>query len=491
MNNRIRNRSLALRVMTADDAAGFVQAGDTVGVSGFRTGCAKVVPVAIAKRAKKHGFKINLLSGASIGVNVDHALAEADALFRRMPFQQDPALRRAINAGSIRFSDPHLSDLPRQLLDGDLGVVDVAIIEAIAINDDGSIVPSMSVGCSPTFVSLARKVIVEINMAQPLALEGIHEIPAYTGAKRAVQQVDERIGRSAIACAPNKIVAIVITHEPDPGLGAPESDADTSRIAQHLIDLFSHEVAVGHLSPNLLPLEVGVGAVSNAVLRGFANSPFSNLTMYSEVIQDAAFELIECGKLRFASASAIVLSPEKQAFVLAHFDDYADKIVLRPQEVSNSPETIRFLDLIAINTALEADIYGNVNSTHINGTHMLNGIGGAGDFARNARLAIFVTKSVAKDGNISSIVPMVTHVDHTEHDVDVIITEQGAADLRGLSPRERAQLVVDRCVHPKFRPQMQAYFDRACLKGGHTPHLLGEAFAWHERFTETGSMLAA
>jgi succinyl-CoA:acetate CoA-transferase len=213
--------------------------------------------------------------------------------------------------------------------------------------------------------------------------------------------------------------------------------------------------------------------------------------MYSEVIQDAAFELIECGKLRFASASAIVLSPEKQAFVLAHFDDYADKIVLRPQEVSNSPETIRFLDLIAINTALEADIYGNVNSTHINGTHMLNGIGGAGDFARNARLAIFVTKSVAKDGNISSIVPMVTHVDHTEHDVDVIITEQGAADLRGLSPRERAQLVVDRCVHPKFRPQMQAYFDRACLKGGHTPHLLGEAFAWHERFTETGSMLAA
>ena len=63
---------------------------------------------------------------------------------------------------------------------------------------------------------------------------------------------------------------------------------------------------------------------------------------------------------------------------------------------------------------------------------MMNGIGGSGDFARNARLAIFVTKSVAKGGDISSIVPFVSHVDHTEHDVDVIVTEQGYADLRGL-----------------------------------------------------------
>ncbi|TKI78799.1 acetyl-CoA hydrolase, partial [Bacillus wiedmannii] len=103
------------------------------------------------------------------------------------------------------------------------------------------------------------------------------------------------------------------------------------------------------------------------------------------------------------------------------------------------------------NTALELDIYGNVNSTHVLGTKMMNGIGGSGDFARNARLAIFVTKSIAKGGNISSIVPFVSHVDHTEHDVDVIVTEQGYADLRGLAPRERVELIIENCVHPMYR----------------------------------------
>ena len=475
--------------MTADEAAYFVQAGNTVAVSGFRVGTAKVVPLAIAEHAASQHFQISLISGASIGINVDSALTFADALSRRMPFQQDPSLRHVINAGHIMFSDPHLSDLPRQLLDGDLGNIDVAIIEAIAINEDGSIVPSLSVGCSPTFVKMAKKVIVEINLAQPLSLEGIHEIPTECGDKHTVRTVDERIGLTAIPCPLEKIVGIVITDEVDVGVVSPPPDRETDAVAHHLIELFKREVAAGHLTNSLKPIEIGVGAVSNAVMRGLASSPFKNLTMYSEVIQDAAFELLESGKLRFASASALVLSPNLQAEIMPHLADYRDRIVLRPQDVSNSPETIRALDLICINTALESDIYGNVNSTHVNGSHMMNGIGGAGDFARNARLSIFVLKSIAKHGAISSIVPMVTHVDHTEHDVDIIVTEQGLADLRGLAPRERAQAIIDNCVHPDYRMQMQDYFERACRKGGHTPHMLGEAFAWHERCEKTGSMM--
>src|SRR5690625_5970183 len=80
---------------------------------------------------------------------------------------------------------------------------------------------------------------------------------------------------------------------------------------------------------------------------------------------------------------------------------------------------------------------------------MMNGIGGSGDFARNARLAIFVTKSLAKGGDISSIVPFVTHVDHTEHDVDVIVTEQGYADIRGLAPVQRAEKIIENCVQDR------------------------------------------
>ncbi len=150
---------------------------------------------------------------------------------------------------------------------------------------------------------------------------------------------------------------------------------------------------------------------------------------------------------------------------------------------------IRRLGVIGINTALEADIYGNVNSTHVMGSSMMNGIGGSGDFARNAHLAIFVTKSVAKEGAISSIVPMVTHVDHNEHDVDILVTEQGLADLRGLAPRERAQVVINNCVHPEYRGLAQDYYRDALKRGGHTPHLMEQAFAWHLAYQRDGSML--
>jgi Acetyl-CoA hydrolase/transferase C-terminal domain len=69
----------------------------------------------------------------------------------------------------------------------------------------------------------------------------------------------------------------------------------------------------------------------------------------------------------------------------------------------------------------------------------MNGFGGSGDFARNAYLSIFIVPSTAKGGSISTIVPMVTHVDHIEHDVQIIVTEHGLADLRGSSPNSAPQ----------------------------------------------------
>ena len=144
-----------------------------------------------------------------------------------------------------------------------------------------------------------------------------------------------------------------------------------------------------------------------------------------------------------------------------------------------------------MNTAIECDIYGNVNSTHIMGTKMMNGIGGSGDFARNAYLTVFFTVSTAKDGKISSIVPMCSHIDHTEHDVDIIVTEQGLADLRGLSPRKRALAIIENCAHPDYKPMLLDYYNRALekTKNAHTPHILEEALSWHERFQATGTMM--
>jgi succinyl-CoA:acetate CoA-transferase len=143
-----------------------------------------------------------------------------------------------------------------------------------------------------------------------------------------------------------------------------------------------------------------------------------------------------------------------------------------------------------MNAMIEADIYGHVNSTHLMGSAIMNGIGGSGDFARNAYLSMFMTPSVAKNGAISCIVPMASHVDHTEHDVQIIVTEQGLADLRGSSPSQRARIVIDRCAHPDYRDALDDYLARAKkgAAGQHTPHLLDEALSWHSRYLKTGTM---
>lgn len=157
--------------------------------------------------------------------------------------------------------------------------------------------------------------------------------------------------------------------------------------------------------------------------------------------------------------------------------------------VSNSPEIVRRLGLIAMNTALEADIFGNVNSTHVLGTKMMNGIGGSADFCRNAYLSIFSCPSIQKGGKISTIVPMVSHLDHSEHSVKILATEQGVADLRGKDPRQRAETIIENCVHPMYKELMWDYLKLS--KGGHTPHTLKAAFALHHAFSEKGDMLEA
>jgi succinyl-CoA:acetate CoA-transferase len=355
-------------------------------------------------------------------------------------------------------------------------------------------VPTTSIGNSASLAILANKVIVEINLAQPLGLDGLHDI--YIPSKRPTRApiplmaCDSRIGSPYIEIPPEKIAAIVVTDTVDSTSSVVPSDDDTKAIAGHLIALLESEVAKGRLNLSLQPLQAGVGSIANSVLRGLADGPFQNLSMYSEVLQDSTFDLFDAGKLNFASASSFSLSAPYASRIHTDFDRYKDKLVLRTQEISNHPEVIRRLGIIGINTALEFDIYGNVNSTHVDGTMMMNGIGGSGDFARNAYLSIFVTKSLAKDGAISSVVPMVSHVDHTEHDVDILVTEVGLADLRGLAPRERARVIIDNCVHPSYRAQMDDYFTRASQRGGHTPHILEEAFSWHTRRQQTGSMKA-
>ncbi len=501
--DRIRNAALRARLTTPEQAATLIQPGQTVAMSGFTgSGYPKAVPTALAARMEqRHAagerFQIRLLTGASTAPELDGALARVDGIALRLPFQSDPDARQRINDGTLPYIDAHLSHVAQHAWFGFYGDIDVAVVEAVAIREDGGIVPSTSVGNSKTWLDLARKVIVEVNTWQPPELEGMHDIYYGTALPPQrlpipLQQGDDRIGETALRVDPEKIAAVVLTHAPDRNSPFSPADANSQRIAAHLIEFLQHEVAKGRLPRNLLPLQSGVGNIPNAVLAGLASSGFRDLGAFTEVIQDGMLDLLRDGVLRYASCTGFALSPAANEAFKRDIARYRDKIILRTQEISNHPELVRRLGCIGMNGMVEVDLYGNINSTHIMGSRMQNGIGGSGDFARNGFLSVFMSPSTARGGSISSIVPMVSHVDHTEHDVSIVVTEQGLADLRGLSPKQRARVLIDRCAHPDYRDALQDYFARACRDsyGKHTPHLLPEALSWHQRWLDTGSMHA-
>lgn len=489
-------------MMTAEDAAALIGSGATVGMSGFTgSGYPKAVPLALAARIEaehKAGnpFRLRIWTGASTGPELDGALARVDGIELRLPYNSDPIAREKINRGEMEYFDMHLSQVAPMAWQGFLGPLDTAVIEVTGIRPDGSLIPSSSVGNNKTWLDRARQVILEVNRWQNPALDGMHDI--YYGTALPPNRVpiplirtDDRIGQPYLQCDPDKIVAIVETDAPDRNLPFSAPDEAARSIAGHLIEFFRHEVAKGRLPQSLLPLQSGVGNIANAVLSGLLDSPFENLTAYTEVIQDGMLDLLAAGKLRVASATAFSLSPEAAASLNDNMADFRDKMILRPQEISNHPELIRRLGCLAMNGLIEADIYGAVNSTHVMGSRIQNGIGGSGDFARNAFVSIFMTPSTAKGGKISAIVPQCSHVDHITQDVQVIVTEQGLADLRGLSPKQRAELIIAKCAHPAYRPALEDYYRRA-KKGSYgqqSPSLPGEALSWHQRFIETGSML--
>jgi succinyl-CoA:acetate CoA-transferase len=500
---RIGCERLRSKVMSAADAASLIDSGTTVGMSGFTgSGYPKSVPLALAARieaahAAGDPFRLRVWTGASTGPELDGALAKADGIEFRLPYNSDPIAREKINRGEMEYFDMHLSQVAPMAWQGFLGPLDTAVVEISGIRPDGSLIPSSSIGNNKTWLDRADKVILELNHWQSADLEGMHDI--YYGTALPphrvpipLERADDRIGETAFRCDPDKIVAIVETDAPDRNLPFTPPDDNARAIAGHLLEFFTHEVAKGRLPASLLPIQSGVGNIANAVLTGLVDSPFNDMTAFTEVIQDGMLDLLDAGKLRMASATAFSLSPEAAARLNADMKRYRDRMILRPQEISNHPELIRRLGCLAMNGLIEADIYGNVNSTHIMGSRIQNGIGGSGDFARNAYVSIFMTPSTAKGGKISAIVPQASHVDHISQDVQVLVTEQGLADLRGLSPKQRARLIIENCAHPAYRPALQDYYARA-LKGSYglqTPVLPSEALSWHQRYIETGSMLA-
>ena len=488
---------MSLKFITAEEAAAFVNNDDNVGFSGFTpAGCPKSVPEAIAKRAaeehaKGNPFQIGMFTGASTGDRLDGELARANAIKFRTPYQSNKDLRSALNAHKAQYYDMHLSELAQSLRYGFLGKINVAVIEAADVTEDGEIVPTCGVGITPTICRLADKIIVELNHKHPKAIRGMHDIyepldPPYRR-EIPVYSPSDRIGLPYVKVDPSKIVGVVETENANEGGAFAPLDDVTNAIGNNVAMFLAGELKAGRIPEGFLPMQSGVGNVANAVLAAIGeNKEIPAFNVYTEVIQDAVISLMKEGRVKFASGCSLSVSNDVIREIYANLDFFKDKILLRPQEISNNPEVARRLGLITINTALEADIFGNINSTHVSGTKMMNGIGGSGDFTRSAYLSIFTTPSTAKDGKISAFVPMVSHVDHNEHSVKVIITEYGVADLRGKSPVQRAEAIINNCVHPDYRPLLTEYMNMGIK--GHTPQNLKCSFAFHEELAASGDM---
>ncbi|MDR1336967.1 MAG: acetyl-CoA hydrolase/transferase family protein [Tannerella sp.] len=488
---------MALKFITAEEAATFVNHGDSVGFSGFTpSGCPKIIPQAIAVRAeaehaKGNPFQIGIFTGASTGDRIDGALARADAVKFRSPYQSSKDLRASLNARKAQYFDLHLSTLAQDLRYGFFGKLNVAVIEAADVTEDGEILLTDAVGNSPTFCRMADRILVELNHFHPEEIRGMHdlyepedppyrrEIPVYTPS--------DRIGSPVLKVDPAKIAGVVDTTTPPDGSTFTPLDDVTLDIGRNVAAFLVSEMKAGRIPAPFLPLQSGVGNIANAVLGCMGeNEGIPPFSIYTEVIQDAVIKLMKQGRVKFVSGCSLTLSTEALNEVYSNLDFYRDKLLLRPQEISNNPEIVRRLGLITINTALEVDIFGNINSTHVSGTRMMNGIGGSGDFTRGAYLSVFTTPSTAKNGKISAIVPMVSHTDHSEHSVKVIVSEYGVADLRGTSPVQRARLIIDHCAHPDYRPLLHEYLNRGVA--GHTPQDLKACFAFHRALADKGDM---
>jgi acetyl-CoA hydrolase len=483
--------------LSPEQAAALIPNEATIGFSGFTpAGAAKAIPTALAQRARsEHAagrpFQVGVVTGASTGDSLDGELARAEAIAWRTPYQSNKHLRQAINTGKTRFFDMHLSTLPQAVRYGFLGCFDWAVVEAADVTDDGRIIPTTSVGASPTFCTVADKILVELNRFHPRSLQGLHDIyePGDPPHRQPIPLVNcaDRIGTPWIQVDPSRIMGVVETNLPDEVGGFDPADETTNRIGENVADFLAGELRERRIPPGFLPLQSGVGNIANAVLAALGSHPdIPPFEMFSEVIQDSVIALIRQDKCRFVTGTSLTVSPPVLREIYDDLEFFKSRILLRPQEITNNPEMVRRLGIITINTAIEVDLFGNVNSTHVMGSSMMNGIGGSGDFTRNGYISIFTCPSLAKGGKISPIVPLVSHMDHSEHSVQVVVTEQGVADLRAKTPHERANLIVDHCAHPDFRAELHAYFDH--LDKGHVPQSLASAFAMHEQFLRTGDM---
>lgn len=479
-------------VVTAGEAAASIQDGATVAMSGWAmAGYPKAVPDALAQRKRDgENFRIHLLTGANVPW-LDETLASAETLARRTPMCASRTLASQVNRGTVRYVEQQMCKMPRLLRSGCFGPIDVTVVEALGFDEDKNLIPTSSIGMVHYLLDSAREIIVEINRAQPSELANLHDlhVPAPPPNTKPIPltRVNQRIGTRGIPVDTAKIRFVVESDRPERMGADPKGTETTRRMAEHLFNFL--EIEYRNYPTGLPPIQTGFGSIADSIVEAFRQSDFRNLEFFCGGITEPVMELLASGRASALSTGGLGMSDRVEE-ILAGLPNIADRLVIRNGDITNNSEVIGRLGLLSLNTGIEIDVYGSVNSSHIAGNRVVNGIGGGANFAQNAGLSVVLIPSTAKNGAISNIVPMASHVDITEHDVDIVVTENGLADLRGLDEGERAETIITTCASEAYREPLHSYLESARKKsGGHHPQLPEEAFAWYRRLREEGSML--
>lgn len=487
MESRIRSAGLRSLVKQAAEASEVIKNGMTVAVGGYTScGYPKAVIRALAERANSgEQLRLSVVSGSNNGV-VDTILAEASIVARRAPMIESKVIAGQINKGSVSYCEQQMNKMPHLLRAEAFGHIDVAVVEAVAVNSEGSFVPSSSVGFVPLLVQLADKVIIEVNAAMPGQLEGMHDIYMPDGGPIPIVSAGQRIGAASVPCDIRKISAIVMSDEPDEVAALAPVKPEQAAIADNLFNFLELEMKRRGIK-QLPPVQTGFGNLAAEIVNALGRSNFSDISFFGGVAQEANIKLAASGKAKAVSCGSVKMSSEVKRLIEEN-EDVRRRVVIRNGEITNNSEVIARLAPITLTSGIEMDIYGNVNSSHISGSKIVNGLGGGANFAANAGLSVMMIVSTGKGGAISTIVPMVSHQDISEHDIDVVVTENGVADLRGKSDVERAREIIENCAGA-YKDQLRSYLERAVAAGGHHPVLLDEALSWHIRLKQTGSMM--
>lgn len=422
------------KFVTAEEALSVVKSGDRVYI---HSGCAypKVLVDAMAAR-KDELYNVEICHLMVLG-DAPYMKPEMEGHFRHNGFFLGANTRKQVNEGKADFLPIFLSEIPALIRHDFKHQVNVVLIQVSPPDAHGFCSMGVAVDCTKAATEAADFIIAQVNPRMPRvhgdSFIHISEIDFAVEADTALQELPE----SNLVKKPGELEVY-------------------NNIARNIASLVCDGAT----------LQLGIGSIPNAVLKQLGDK--KNLGIHTEMFSDGIIPLIESGVI---NCSKKTLLPGKivTSFVLGtkKLFEYINNnplIEMRPTDFVNDPYTIaRNNDMIAVNSAVQVDLTGQVSADSI-GYSFYSGFGGQVDFIRGASRSkggkpVIALPSTAKEGKFSRIVP---HLDEgagvttSRGDVHFVVTEFGIADLHGMNIRERVSALIS-IAHPKFREELESF----------------------------------